>query len=42
MNEGIWDKAIAITGASSGLGEAAARHLAREGAKLVLDKFDDS
>ena len=36
MNEGIRDKVIVITGASSGLGEAAARHLARAGAKLVL------
>ena len=27
---------VVITGASSGLGEAAARHLARHGAKLVL------
>ncbi|HEV7960017.1 MAG TPA: SDR family oxidoreductase [Rhizomicrobium sp.] len=30
------DKVVVITGASSGLGEAAARHLARHGAKLVL------
>ncbi|MDE2293972.1 MAG: SDR family oxidoreductase [Gammaproteobacteria bacterium] len=36
MSEGIQDKVIVITGASSGLGEAAARHLARAGAKLVL------
>ena len=36
MSEGIQDKVIVITGASSGLGEAAARHLAREGARLVL------
>jgi NADP-dependent 3-hydroxy acid dehydrogenase YdfG len=36
VNEGIQDKVIVITGASSGLGEAAARHLARAGAKLVL------
>jgi NADP-dependent 3-hydroxy acid dehydrogenase YdfG len=36
MNDGIQDKIIVITGASSGLGEAAARHLARAGAKLVL------
>ena len=33
---GIKDKVIVITGASSGLGEAAARHLAAAGAKLVL------
>jgi NADP-dependent 3-hydroxy acid dehydrogenase YdfG len=34
--QGIKDKVVVITGASSGLGEAAARHLAKEGAKLVL------
>jgi NADP-dependent 3-hydroxy acid dehydrogenase YdfG len=36
MMQGIKDKVVVITGASSGLGEAAARHLARHGAKLVL------
>jgi NADP-dependent 3-hydroxy acid dehydrogenase YdfG len=36
MAQGIKDKVVVITGASSGLGEAAARHLARHGAKLVL------
>lgn len=36
MTQGIKDKVVVITGASSGLGEAAARRLAREGAKLVL------
>src|SRR3954451_4935488 len=36
MAQGIGDKVVVITGASSGLGEATARHLAREGAKLVL------
>jgi NADP-dependent 3-hydroxy acid dehydrogenase YdfG len=36
MTQGIQDKVVVITGASSGLGEAAARHLARGGAKLVL------
>jgi NADP-dependent 3-hydroxy acid dehydrogenase YdfG len=36
MTEGIKDKVVVITGASSGLGEAAARHLAQHGAKLVL------
>jgi NADP-dependent 3-hydroxy acid dehydrogenase YdfG len=36
MASGIQDKVIVITGASSGLGEAAARLLAHGGAKLVL------
>ena len=36
MAQGIKDKVVVITGASSGLGEATARRLAREGAKLVL------
>jgi NADP-dependent 3-hydroxy acid dehydrogenase YdfG len=36
MTEGIKDKVVVITGASSGLGEATARHLARLGARLVL------
>jgi NADP-dependent 3-hydroxy acid dehydrogenase YdfG len=36
MSQGIKDKVIVITGASSGLGEAAARRLARDGAKIVL------
>jgi NADP-dependent 3-hydroxy acid dehydrogenase YdfG len=36
MTTGITDKVIVITGASSGLGEATARHLAKHGAKLVL------
>ena len=36
MTENVRDKVVVITGASSGLGEAAARHLARHGAKLVL------
>ncbi len=36
MSGNIEGKVVVITGASSGLGEAAARHLAREGAKLVL------
>jgi NADP-dependent 3-hydroxy acid dehydrogenase YdfG len=36
MTEGIKDKVVVITGASSGLGEAAARRLAQLGAKLVL------
>lgn len=36
MTEGIKNKVVVITGASSGLGAAAARHLARNGARLVL------
>lgn len=36
MSNNIENKVIVITGASSGLGEAAARHLASMGAKVVL------
>jgi NADP-dependent 3-hydroxy acid dehydrogenase YdfG len=36
MNNNIEGKVIVITGASSGLGEAAARHLSEQGAKVVL------
>jgi NADP-dependent 3-hydroxy acid dehydrogenase YdfG len=36
MRQGIQDKVVVITGASSGLGEATARHLAGQGARLVL------
>jgi NADP-dependent 3-hydroxy acid dehydrogenase YdfG len=36
MSKGIEGKVVVITGASSGLGEATARHLAGEGASVVL------
>jgi NADP-dependent 3-hydroxy acid dehydrogenase YdfG len=36
MTEGIRDKIVVVTGASSGLGEAAARLLSRQGATVVL------
>ena len=36
MSTNISDKVVVITGASSGLGEATARHLAAKGARLVL------
>lgn len=36
MSDNITGKVIVITGASSGMGEAAARHLAEKGAKVVL------
>ena len=36
MSQNIQDKVVVITGASSGLGEAAARHLSAQGAKVVL------
>ena len=36
MNNNIEGKVVVITGASSGMGEAAARHLAQLGAKVVL------
>lgn len=36
MNNNIKEKVIVITGASSGLGEAAARHLSEQGAIVVL------
>ena len=36
MSDGIAKKVVVITGASSGLGEASARHLAAKGARVVL------
>ena len=36
MTEGIASKVVIITGASSGMGEAAARHLAAGGASVVV------
>ena len=36
MTQRIKDKVVVITGASSGLGEATSRQLARHGARLVL------
>ncbi len=36
MSQGIENKIVVITGASSGLGEATARHLVADGAKVVL------
>jgi NADP-dependent 3-hydroxy acid dehydrogenase YdfG len=36
MTDGIKDKVVVVTGASSGLGAETARHLAKAGAKLVL------
>jgi NADP-dependent 3-hydroxy acid dehydrogenase YdfG len=36
MTQGIENKVVVITGASSGLGEAAARHLSQNEAKVVL------
>src|SRR5580765_6604018 len=36
MTKNIEGKVVVITGASSGLGEATARHLAQQGARLVL------
>ncbi|MCA9284599.1 MAG: SDR family oxidoreductase [Phycisphaerales bacterium] len=36
MNSNIANKVVVVTGASSGLGESAARHLSSRGAKVVL------
>ena len=38
MTDNIDGKVVVITGASSGLGEATARHLAALGARLVLGR----
>ena len=37
----VQDKVAIVTGASLGLGESAARMLAREGAKVVLSDIKD-
>ena len=36
MTESLADKAVIVTGASSGIGEACARLLAQQGCKLTL------
>lgn len=36
MSDNIGGKIVAITGASSGLGEAAARHLSEQGATVIM------
>ena len=36
MNAGIKDKAVLILGGAGGIGSAAARHLASEGARIVV------
>jgi NADP-dependent 3-hydroxy acid dehydrogenase YdfG len=36
MAQNIEGKVVVVTGASSGLGEAAVRHLAADGAKIVI------
>ncbi len=41
MNNNIEGKVIVITGASSGLGEAAAKHLSAQGAIVVLERAVD-
>ncbi len=40
MTDNITGKVIVITGASSGMGEATARDLAAQGAKVIRIRFD--
>jgi NADP-dependent 3-hydroxy acid dehydrogenase YdfG len=42
LSDNITGKIIVITGASSGLGETTARHLASKGANVVLEPTEDN
>jgi short-subunit dehydrogenase len=42
MGAGLGDRAVVVVGAAGGLGSAAARRLAREGARLVLADCDEA